>query len=80
MQARRGRFLLTGEGRFQSVSLVAAPHPDQGVGESLLEDAAVAVARGPAEYVAVVVALRLESGSGAVVGPHPVVIGALRIF
>ena len=44
------------------VRVIAAPQPHEGVGEGLLEDAAVAVARGQAEDEAVAVAFGLKRG------------------
>ena len=49
--------------RCGSVGVVAAPHPHERVRECLLENAAVAVARGEAEYEAVVVALALSAAA-----------------
>src|SRR5947207_12995337 len=63
-----------------SVGVVAAPHPHERVRECLLENAAVAVARGQAEYEAVVVTLGLERGRRAFGGHNPVVMGFLGIF
>jgi hypothetical protein len=51
--------------RSGSLAAIAAPDPDEGVGQSLFEDAAVAVARGEAEDVGVIVAFGLERSGGA---------------
>src|SRR5439155_10414291 len=62
-----------------SVGVVAAPNPHERIRQCLLENAAVAVARGQAKYEAVVVTLGFESSRGAFAGHHPVVMGLLRI-
>ena len=63
-----------------SASVVAAPRPHKRIRECLLENAAVAVTRGKAEYEAVVVTFGLERSRGAFAGHHPVVMGFLRVF
>src|SRR6188768_2699677 len=59
---------------------VAAPEPDEGVGEGLVEDFAVAVAGGFAEDEALVVAFGLEGSGGALAGHDPIVIGLLGVL
>src|SRR5438874_10918953 len=63
-----------------SVGVVAAPHPHERIRQCLLEDAAVAVARGKAKYEAVVVTLGLKCSHRAFAGHYPVVMGFLGIF
>src|SRR5947208_4091917 len=63
-----------------SVGVVAAPDPHERIRQCLLENAALAVARGKAKYEAVVVTLGLERCRGAFAGHHPVVMGFLRFF
>src|SRR5947208_8906692 len=60
-----------------SVGVVAAPHPHERVRQCLLENAAVAVACGEAEYEALVVTLGFECSRGAFTRHHPVVMGSL---
>src|SRR5262245_32705002 len=60
--------------------VVATPHPHECIRQRLLEHLGIAVSRGPAKYVTVVVASGFEGCRGALVGHYPVVIGFLRIF
>src|SRR5262245_23597529 len=64
----------------RSVGLIAAPEPDEGVGQGLLENAAIAVTRGQAEDEAMVVTFGLERRGRTFAGHHPVVMGLLGIF
>src|SRR5262249_23106308 len=57
---------------------VAAPHPDERVGERRAADVALAVAGLLTEKESVVVALCHERGGGALVGHDPVVVAAFR--
>src|SRR5258706_9164885 len=59
--------------------VVAAPDPDECVGQGLLEDATVTVARSKREDEAVMVTLGPKRSRGAVAGHDPVVMGFLRI-
>src|SRR5207253_7992140 len=63
-----------------SLSVVAAPDPDERIRQCLLENAAVAVARAKAKYEALIVTFRLERRCGPFTRHHPVVMGFLRIF
>src|SRR5262245_54102152 len=65
--------------RVRSIGAVAAPDPDEGVGESSLENARVAVAGRLAEDEALRIAFGLERGGGALAGHDPVVIRFLRV-
>src|SRR4029078_11602996 len=60
-----------------SLDRIAAPHPDQRVGERAVLDVAVAMSGVLTDHVTIVVALGLERGGGALVGQHPVVMPAL---
>jgi len=67
-------------GKLRSFGLVALPHPNQGVGERCVEDRLVAVIRGAAEHVPVIVALSGQLLGGAFVRHDPVVIRILGVF
>src|SRR5262245_1700838 len=63
-----------------SIRPVAAPGPDQGVGQGLFEDAPVAVVGGAAEDKAMVISLGFERRRGALAGHHPVMMRLLRVL
>src|SRR5258706_13674796 len=59
--------------------MVAAPGPDERVGQSLVKDAAIAMAGSEGENESVVVTLCFERRRGSLAGHHPVVMSVLRI-
>src|SRR5262245_45863775 len=60
--------------------VVAAPDPHQGIGQGLLEHAAIAVPGRATEDIAVVVALGFERSRGSLSGHDPVVITLFGIL
>ena len=59
---------------------IAAPDPDERVGQRLLEDTLIAVAGALGEDEALRITLRFERGGSAFAGHHPIVISLLRIL
>lgn len=59
--------------------MIAAPQPDEGVGQRLLENVSIAVPDAEAVDETMVVALGIERFRGALAGHGPVVMGCLRI-
>src|SRR5260370_24175400 len=59
--------------------VVAAPNPDGGVGQGLLEYATVTVSCAASENKALVVTLGFHGGRSALAGHHPVVVSLLGI-
>ena len=60
--------------------VVTTPDPDEGIGQRLLEDPAVAVAGAEAENKAVVVTFALSGSGGALAGHDPVVMGFFGVI
>src|SRR5688572_30717096 len=62
------------------LGVIAAPDPDEGVGQRLIEDLAVAVPGRLAEDETLMVAFGLQRGGGAPAGHHPIAVGFLGVF